>query len=418
MTREERVTRAIEAFRSGRFVIIVDDVDRENEGDLAIAAQFCTPEAVNFMAREARGLICVPMAAEWADRLGLPLMVPPTGNGTRFGTAFTVSVEAREGVTTGISAFDRARTIRKLADPTATAADFVMPGHVFPLRARPGGVLERDGQTEASVDLARLAGLYPVAVVCEIMAADGSMARLPELERFAAVHDVPVVHVNDLIAYRLRRERVARCVAETLLPTRYGTFRLRAYQRLGGEEIDLALLYGDDVGTAPTLVRLHSECLTGDVFGSQRCDCGAQLDTAMQRIAAEGSGVIVYLRQEGRGIGLLNKLRAYHLQDRGLDTVEANLQLGFPADLRKYREAAVILRDLGIEQVRLMTNNPRKVGALEELGFVVVERVPLELPPTEYNHRYLQTKRDKLGHLVLLEELAGVGLDLERGGAL
>jgi 3,4-dihydroxy 2-butanone 4-phosphate synthase/GTP cyclohydrolase II len=415
VTRFARVERAIEAFRAGRFVIIVDDADRENEGDLAIAAQFCTPEAVNFMAREARGLICVPMAAEWVDRLGLPLMVPPGTNGSRFGTAFTISVEAREGVTTGISAYDRSVTIRKLADPSATLADFVMPGHVFPLRARPGGVLERDGQTEASVDLARLAGLHPVAVVCEIMSADGTMARLPELERFAAEHDIPLVHVADLIAYRLVHERPAQCVAETTLPTRYGRFQLRAYRRLGGDQIDLALVHGDVSGDEPVLVRLHSECLTGDVFGSQRCDCGPQLEAALDRIAAAGRGVIVYLRQEGRGIGLLNKLRAYHLQDMGLDTVEANLHLGFPADLRDYREAAMILRDLGIERVRLLTNNPRKIAALEELGFEIVERVPLELPPTEHNHRYLRTKRDKLGHLVLLEELAAVG-DEKRGG--
>ncbi len=412
--RFERVERAIEAFRNGQFVIIVDDADRENEGDLAIAAQFCTPEAVNFMARAARGLICVPMAAEWADRLGLPPMVPPGHNSSRFGTAFTVSVEAKDGVSTGISAFDRALTIRKLADPNATLDDFAMPGHVFPLRARPGGVLERDGQTEASVDLARLAGLHPVAVVCEIMNEDGTMARLPELERFSATHGIPLVHVADLIAYRLAHERgVARCVAETTLPTDAGTFRLRAYQRLGGEEIDLALVMGSVSGSEPVLVRLHSECLTGDVFGSQRCDCGSQLETAMARIAAEGRGVIVYLRQEGRGIGLLNKLRAYHLQDQGLDTVEANLELGFPADLRDYREAAIILRDLGIERIRLLTNNPRKVAALEELGFVVVERVPIELPPTEHNHRYLRTKRDKLGHLVLLQELATVTSESE-----
>ncbi|MDW8059622.1 MAG: bifunctional 3,4-dihydroxy-2-butanone-4-phosphate synthase/GTP cyclohydrolase II [Thermomicrobium sp.] len=417
MTRFERVERAIDAFRAGRFVIIVDDAERENEGDLAIAAQFCTPEAVNFMAREARGLICVPMAPEWVDRLGLPLMVPPDANSSRFRTAFTVSVEAREGVSTGISAFDRARTIQKLADPTATLEDFIMPGHVFPLRARPGGVLERDGQTEASVDLARLAGLHPVAVVCEIMSADGTMARLPELERFAARHGIPLVHVADLIAYRIARERVARCVAETTLPTSVGTFRLRAYQRFGGDEIDLALVMGTLKSDEPVLVRLHSECLTGDVFGSQRCDCGPQLENAMQRIASEGRGVIVYLRQEGRGIGLLNKLRAYHLQDRGLDTVEANLQLGFPADLRDYREAAIILRDLGVERIRLMTNNPRKVAALEDLGFTVVERVPIELPPTEHNRRYLQTKRDKLGHLVLLDELTAVVGESERGGA-
>lgn len=416
MSRLTRVQQALEAFRAGKFVIIVDEADRENEGDLALAAQFCTPEAVNFMAREARGLICVPMAAEWVDRLGLPLMVPPSANESGFGTAFTISVEAREGVTTGISAFDRSVTIRKLADPTATLDDFVMPGHVFPLRARPGGVLERDGQTEASVDLARLAGLHPVAVVCEIMSADGQMARLPELERFAAQHQIPLVHVSDLIAYRVRYERVAQCVAETVLPTRFGTFRLRAYRRLGSDEIDLALIFGTVATEEPVLVRLHSECLTGDALGSQRCDCGVQLEAALRQIAEAGRGVLIYLRQEGRGIGLLNKLRAYQLQDQGLDTVEANHQLGFPADLRDYRGAAIILRDLGIEKVRLLTNNPHKVTSLEDLGSTIVERVPLELPATEYNRHYLRTKRDKLGHLVLLEELATVDYGGEQGG--
>jgi 3,4-dihydroxy 2-butanone 4-phosphate synthase/GTP cyclohydrolase II len=402
MARWERVERAIADFREGKFVVIVDDRDRENEGDLTIAAQHVTPQAINFMAREACGLICVPMAPEWADRLGLSLMVPSPANASRFGTAFTVSVEAREGVTTGISAYDRAVTIRKLADPEATPGDFVMPGHVFPLRARPGGVLERDGQTEASVDLARLAGLHPVAVVCEIMREDGTMARLPELERFAARHGLTLLHVADLIAYRLIRERAALRVAETLLPTEHGDFRLLAYRRLGGEEIDLALVHGDVPGEGPLLVRVHSECLTGDVFGSQRCDCGEQLEAALRLIAEAGRGVVVYLRQEGRGIGLLNKLHAYHLQDQGRDTVEANLELGFPADLRSYREAALILRDLGIERLRLLTNNPRKVEALRDCGFEVVERVPLEVPPNEHNRRYLETKRDKLGHLLLL----------------
>ena len=402
MTRWERVERSIADFREGKFVIIVDDRDRENEGDLSIAAQHATPQAINFMAREARGLICVPMAPEWADRLGLPLMVPPQANGSRFGTAFTVSVEAREGVTTGISAYDRAVTIRKLADPDATPADFVMPGHVFPLRARPGGVLERDGQTEASVDLARLAGLHPVAVVCEIMHDDGTMARLPELERFAERHGITLIHVADLIAYRLARERPSLRVAETTLPTEYGDFRIVAYRRLGGEELDLALVRGDVSGEEPVLVRVHSECLTGDVFGSQRCDCGEQLAAALRLIGQAGRGVVIYLRQEGRGIGLLNKLRAYHLQDQGLDTVEANLELGFPADLRNYREAALILRDLGIQRLRLLTNNPRKVEALSNCGFEIVERIPLEIPPNEHNRRYLETKRDKLGHLLQL----------------
>ncbi|MCM8748432.1 bifunctional 3,4-dihydroxy-2-butanone-4-phosphate synthase/GTP cyclohydrolase II [Thermomicrobiaceae bacterium CFH 74404] len=402
MTRWERVERAIADFREGKFVIIVDDRDRENEGDLSIAAQHATPQAINFMAREARGLICVPMAPEWADRLGLPLMVPPQANGSRFGTAFTVSVEAREGVTTGISAFDRAVTIQKLAEPASTPADFVTPGHVFPLRARPGGVLERDGQTEASVDLARLAGLHPVAVVCEIMAEDGTMARLPELERFAERHGITLIHVADLIAYRLARERPSLRVAETLLPTEYGDFRIVAYRRFGGEEIDLALIRGEVSGEEPVLVRVHSECLTGDVFGSQRCDCGEQLEAALRLLGEAGRGVLIYLRQEGRGIGLLNKLRAYHLQDQGLDTVEANLELGFPADLRNYREAALILRDLGIQRLRLLTNNPRKVEALSDCGFEIVERVPLEIPANEHNRRYLETKRDKLGHLLQL----------------
>ena len=399
--RWERVERACAAFRSGGFVLIVDDADRENEGDLAIAAQFVTPETVAFMAREARGLICVPMAPEWADRLGLRPMVAPSEDEAPFGTAFLVSVEARYGVTTGISAYDRATTIRKLADPTATRADFVTPGHVFPLRARPGGVLERGGQTEASVDLARLAGLHPVAALCEVMRADGQMARLPELERFAAEHDIPIVHVADIVAYRIAHERLAQRVAETQLPTRYGTFSLRAYRRIGSDEIDLALWCGAVDDGQPVLVRLHSECLTGDVFGSLRCDCGAQLEAALERIGQHGRGVLVYLRQEGRGIGLVNKLRAYHVQDaEGLDTVEANLRLGLPVDARDYRAAAIILHDLGVQHVQLLTNNPAKLRALACYGFTSVVRVPLVIPPNDHNRHYLETKRTKLGHLL------------------
>ncbi|MCS6888791.1 MAG: bifunctional 3,4-dihydroxy-2-butanone-4-phosphate synthase/GTP cyclohydrolase II [Chloroflexus sp.] len=393
------VADAIADFRAGKFVIIVDAEDRENEGDLAIAAEFASPQAINFMAREGRGLICVAMTGERLDELRLPLMVPPTENTTRFGTAFTVSVEARRGVTTGISAFDRATTIRTLIDPATRPEDLARPGHVFPLRAAVGGVLARPGQTEASLDLARLAGLYPAAVICEIMNPDGTMARLPELTAFAAQHGLKILPITELIAYRYRTEVIVRRVAETMLPTARGTFRLIAFENTITAETHLALTLGQANGQAP-LVRLHSECLTGDAFGSQRCDCGAQLAVAQQRIAEAGYGALLYLRQEGRGIGLINKLRAYALQDQGLDTVEANHHLGLPADARDYGIAAQILRDLGMEEVRLLTNNPAKVAGLERYGIVVRERLPLHIPPTAANRRYLATKRMKLGHLI------------------
>jgi 3,4-dihydroxy 2-butanone 4-phosphate synthase/GTP cyclohydrolase II len=426
------VEQAIDDLRRGKFVIIVDDEDRENEGDLCLAAELVTPEAINFMAREASGLICAPMAASWADRLGLPPMVDAQENTSRFGTAFTVSVEAREGVTTGISAYDRATTIRKLADPEAVRADFTVPGHVFPLRAREGGVQERAGQTEAAVDLARLAGLHPVAVICEIMAEDGSMARMPELERFALEKGIGIITVADLIAFKrhhvnpdvvledmdradlplsltsrrrfstLAQGPVVRRVAETVLPTDHGLFQLVAYQSDLGEDLDLALVMGDPSGDEPVLARIHSECLTGDVLGSRRCDCGQQLDRAMELIGDAGRGVLVYARQEGRGIGLLNKLRAYGLQDEGLDTVEANLHLGFAADSRDYRVVASILQDLGVSRLRLLTNNPRKVDGLVGCGIEVTERVPLLIEPGDGNRRYLEIKRRKLGHLLEL----------------
>lgn len=397
------VEQAIAEFRAGRFVILVDDAERENEGDLAIAAQFVTPEAVNFMARHGRGLICVAMTGERLDALKLPLMVPPDENSSGFGTAFTVSVEAKTGVTTGISAHDRARTIRLLADPTTTADDLARPGHVFPLRAKEGGVLVRPGQTEASVDLARLAGLEPAAAICEVMADDGTMARLPELERFAAAHGIGIVTVADLIAYRHRHEALIRRGVTTRLPTPYGEFAVTAYENPLSSLPDLALTVGAVADGAPVLVRVHSECLTGDVFGSARCDCGEQLHLALARIAAEGRGVLLYVRQEGRGIGLHNKLRAYQLQDQGLDTVEANERLGFPADLRTYGVGAQILADLGVRRVRLLTNNPRKVVGLAGHGLEIVERVPLIVPPGPDNRRYLATKRAKLGHLLEVE---------------
>jgi len=393
------VEEAIQEYRQGRFVIIVDDEDRENEGDLTLAAQFVTPEAINFMTRYGRGLVCVPMTGERLDELRVPMMVGD--NKSRFGTAFTVSVEARDGVSTGISAYDRARTVRVLMDPATRPEDLVMPGHMFPLRAREGGVLVRAGQTEGAMDLARLAGLYPAAVLCEIMKADGTMARLPDLKRFAGRHHLKIISVNQLIAYRIQRERLVRRMAETTIPTRWGEVHLIAYRSIIDPDEHAALVVGDVSTPEPVLVRVHSQCVTGDVFHSLRCDCGEQVELAMERIAAEGRGVFVYMRQEGRGIGFCNKIRAYALQDgQGLDTVEANEALGFPADRRDYGIGMQILVDLGLKQIRLLTNNPQKRVGLEGYGLEVVERIPIVAPPNPHNMRYLETKRDKLGHLL------------------
>ena len=393
------VDEAIQEYRQGHFVIIVDDEDRENEGDLTLAAQFVTPEAVNFMTRYGRGLVCIPMTGERLDELRIPMMVGD--NKSRFGTAFTVSVEARDGVSTGISAHDRARTVRVLTDPATRPEDLVMPGHMFPLRAREGGVLVRAGQTEAAMDLARLSGLYPAAVLCEIMKADGTMARLRDLKRFAGRHHLKIISVNQLIAYRVQRERLVQRMAETTIPTRWGEIRLIAYRSIIDPDEHAALVVGDISTPEPVLVRVHSQCVTGDVFHSLRCDCGEQVELAMERIAEEGRGALIYMRQEGRGIGFCNKIRAYALQDgQGLDTVEANEALGFAADRRDYGIGMQILVDLGLKQIRLLTNNPSKRVGLEGYGLEVVERIPIVAPPNPHNMRYLETKRDKLGHLL------------------
>jgi len=394
------IPEAIEDFKAGKFVIIVDDEDRENEGDLTIAAEKVTPEAINFMARYGRGLICMPIIGQRLDELQIPMMVQNNTSG--FGTAFTVSIEAKHRVTTGISAYDRAATVQAVLDPGTRPEDLARPGHMFPLRARDGGVLVRAGQTEASVDLAKLAGLYPAAVICEIMKDDGTMARMPDLERFSAEHGIKIISVAQLIAYRRRNEKLIRRIAKTHMPTRYGEFEAIAYESTIEKDhhVHVALVTGDITTPEPVLVRVHSECLTGDVFGSLRCDCGEQLAIAMQCVAEEGRGVILYMRQEGRGIGLHNKLRAYELQDRGLDTVEANLELGFPPDPRDYGIGAQILADLGLSEIRLLTNNPRKRVGLEGYGLRVVERVPILVPSNPNNRRYLHTKREKLGHLI------------------
>ena len=391
-----RIEDAIEAIHAGQMVIVVDDEDRENEGDLTIAAQFATPDAINFMARYGRGLICLCLTEDRCNQLELQPMTMK--NEATFGTAFTVSIEAREGVTTGISTRDRARTIQVAIDPAMGARDLVQPGHVFPLRARDGGVLQRAGQTEAAVDLARLAGLLPAGIVCEIMNDDGTMARLPQLSKFAKRHGLLLVTVADLIKYRMRIESLVKRVATAKMPTEFGDFEIHAFENQIDKQTHVALVRGDIGDGRDVMVRVHSQCLTGDVLHSIRCDCGAQLDAAMQRIASEGRGVLLYLNQEGRGIGLANKIRAYELQDEGLDTVEANERLGFKADQRDYGMGVQILREIGVRTMRLLSNNPRKLVGIEAYGLSVSEWIALEMPPSESTRRYMKTKKDKLGH--------------------
>ncbi len=393
-----RIEDAIAAIRAGEMVIVADDEDRENEGDLTMAAEMITPEAINFMAKHGRGLICLAMTSERLDELEIPLMVP--NNSSRFETAFCVSIEARERTTTGISAADRAATVLTALDPATKPADLVRPGHIFPLRARDAGVLVRAGQTEAAVDLARLAGLRPAGVICEIMNEDGSMARVPELREFAAHHNILLVTIADLINYRFRTDSVVERVASANLPTEYGEFRLHAFENQIDNQTHVALVRGDIGDGEDVLARVHSQCLTGDVLRSVRCDCGAQLDQALCRIATEGRGVLLYLSQEGRGIGLANKIRAYSLQDEGCDTVEANERLGFKPDQRDYGIGVQILREIGVRSMRLLSNNPRKLVGIEGYGLSVSEWLPLEIPPSPSSRRYLTTKRNKLGHVL------------------
>jgi len=392
------ISEAIEEIRNGRMIILVDNEDRENEGDLVVAAEFCTPEIVNFMATYGRGLICISMTQERLEALGISLMVPE--NSDKFCTAFTVSVDAKDGTTTGISAFDRARTVSVLIDETSGPADLNRPGHIFPLAAKKGGVLVRAGHSEGSLDLARLAGLKSAAVICEILNDDGSMARRPDLDKFAEKHALKIATIADLIKYRQHKERLVRRVSEAQLPTDFGDFKIFAYETDVDSATHVALVKGDVTGRENVLVRVHSECLTGDVFGSLRCDCGSQLHRALEMVNSEGVGVVLYMRQEGRGIGLGNKLKAYHLQEQGLDTVEANIKLGFPADLRDYGIGAQILVDLGLHTIRLITNNPKKVIGLEGYGLEIVGRVPLEIPPVKENLHYLRTKKEKMGHIL------------------
>jgi 3,4-dihydroxy 2-butanone 4-phosphate synthase/GTP cyclohydrolase II len=400
------IPEAIARIKDGGIVLVVDDADRENEGDFIMAAERCTPEAVNFMVTHGRGIVCLPVAGWRLDELGITQMVRGEPDG--MGTAFTISIDYRPEITTGTSAFDRAATARAITDPAVDARDFLRPGHVFPLRAKDGGVLRRAGHTEAAVDLARLAGLFPAGVICEVMNEDGSMARLPQLIEVARTHDLPLISIADLIAFRRRREVLVERVAEARIPTRFGEFRSIAFESSVDGRTHVALVLGEIGDGADVLTRVHSECLTGDVFGSLRCDCGQQLDRAMQEIGAEGRGVILYVRgHEGRAIGITHKLRAYELQDRGRDTVEANLELGFAADQRDYGIGAQILYDLGVRSMRLLTNNPEKRAGLEGYGLAITERIPLQTDPTPQNVGYLRAKREKLGHLLDLPDVEG-----------
>lgn len=396
------IPEAIEDIKAGKFVIVVDDEDRENEGDLVMAAEKVDADAINFMAVHARGLICMPVIGKRLDELNVPMMT--SNNTAKLGTAFTVSVEAKEGTSTGISAADRAQTVQVIIDPRTKPDDLLMPGHMFPLRAKDGGVLVRAGQTEATVDLARMAGLYPAGVCCEVMNEDGTMARMPQLEKIAEKLDLKIISVADLIAYRYRHERLVHRVAEAKLPTPYGEFSVIAYKSQTDPDEHLALVMGDVATDDPVLVRVHSQCLTGDVFHSLRCDCGEQIEIAMKKIAGEGRGVILYMRQEGRGIGIHNKIKAYALQDQGLDTVEANISLGFKADLRDYGIGAQIIADLGVRNMRLMTNNPKKMSGLESYGLKISEQLPIATRPNPHNRRYLSTKQKKMGHLLKVSD--------------
>jgi 3,4-dihydroxy 2-butanone 4-phosphate synthase / GTP cyclohydrolase II len=404
MTPFSPIEEALADIRAGRMVVVCDAEDRENEGDLVLAAQFATPEAINFMAKEARGLICLALTPDRCDELGLDLM--PAKNESDLRTAFTISIEAREGVTTGISAHDRAHTVQVAIDPSSGPRDLAQPGHVFPLKAKPGGVLERTGHTEASVDMARLAGLIPAGVICEILNEDGTMARVPDLEEYCERHGLKMITVGELVEYRRRQEKLVERVVEAFMPTDFGDFTVVGFRSLVDEKHHIAMVKGEVAGKEDVLVRVHSECLTGDVFHSMRCDCGQQLEDALRRIEEEGRGVLLYLAQEGRGIGLLNKLKAYKLQEEGYDTVDANIQLGLPADLRDYGIGAQILVDLGLTSIRILTNNPKKIVGLEGYGLRVTDQVPIAHPAGAHNRDYLRAKRDKLGHLLHHQGLA------------